>query len=421
MGQIKNIKLHIVTDIKKPNTSQIEIGTLPTTLPTTVTTFLRNMSGKYSSCEKESVSSAENHTYAVFMIIFLATSLCGNFIVISVVCLSKRFRERSTFYFVASLALSDTMIAAFQIPIRVSMKYHNMSFCFGLPVCYMRLMMDVVGNVASICNLLLISVDRFVAVTFPYRYPAYLSKSRSLVLIFLTWTLAVSWSIIGIIPWNPSSTIAIRRFCVNTNIKYYQASFLGIFIPAQTVMTVLLSKVFFIAVQQSRQIRKLAVSTPSPMTPENPNRTEHRRFSKRTTMVLELKATKSIFIVYIAFIIVWLPCTIIHMLQLFDQSFRMPPKLWKRIWFTFYDVLPVLLTCVNPFIYGFFNKQFCKALQYVRRKLMVKANLTDTYLSREQQTKRIGQTGGSPTIFGNPYAIGSKGRLKVVGVDIIPM
>lgn len=187
---------------------------------------------------------------------------------------------------------------------------------------------------------------------------------------------------------------------MNSNIPFYVASYLGIFIPALVAMTGLLSVIFVVAVKQIRQIRKLAASV-LPATPENQDRSRNRRLSRRTTMTKELKATKSIFIVYFAFVIVWFPNTILHMLIFYDPSF-VPTK---SIWYTFFDVLPVLNTCINPLIYSFFNKQFREALMYTWRKVLVSAHITDTYLSRDQQTDIVGRHGRESTTIGNPFAI----------------
>ena len=180
-------------------------------------------------------------------------------------------------------------------------------------------------------------------------------------------------------------------------------------------MSILLFHIFGIAMRQVRQIRKLTVAaTPTLNTPENPNRTRQRRFSKRTTMAKELKATNSIFIVYIAFIMVWLPNTVLHMLVFFQPTFHVT----KTMWYTFFDVLPVLNTCVNPLVYSFYNRQFRESLLYTWRKMLVRLRITDNYLSRDQQTKRTSNRVSADTI-GNPYAIDVKDRITLVRMDAV--
>ena len=135
----------------------------------------------------------------------------------------------------------------------------------------------------------------------------------------------------------------------------YLTSFLGIFTPALILMSGLLSVVLFVAVKQVRQIRKLTVvsTPPTLLTPQSTPRVQNRRLSKRSNVAHELKATKSIFIVYVAFIIVWLPNTVLHVIFMFTKNFKVP----KAIGYIFFDILPVVLTCVNPLIYSFYNSE----------------------------------------------------------------
>ena len=53
-------------------------------------------------------------------------------------------------------------MATFCVPFKISVKVHGSSFCLGLSACYVQIMTDAFTNVASILNLLLISLNRYV-------------------------------------------------------------------------------------------------------------------------------------------------------------------------------------------------------------------------------------------------------------------
>jgi len=377
-------------------------------------------------CTQSIDSSLENELYSAFMILVFLITVLGNIVVILAVLLSKKLRERTTFYFVASLALSDMMIALFQIPFRISMKYHDMYFCFDESVCFMRMIMDVIGNIASILNLLFISIDRFVAVTYPYRYAEYLSPKRCKIIILITWIFSISWSVLGIFRWhkyennsnNNVFSIKVSMFCINENRYFFVASFCGIFVPSLIAMTCTYIKILHIAFTQIQKIARTTTVTkmPSPMSTSTDDIRQYktkRRVSKGSSVLKELKATKSIATVYVAFCACWLPCTIFHLLLLFNSQFT----LTKTVWFVFIDILPVVNTSTNPIIYSFFNKEFRTALQYICRKVLVKTHVTDTYLSREQQTRRIAGVGTRTTTGSTPMSTVKNGKLTIVGED----
>ena len=60
------------------------------------------------------------------------------------------------------IACSDLLVTVFTVPFKILVKLHDLEFCLGLSACYLHILADVCGNVASILNLLLVSLDRYV-------------------------------------------------------------------------------------------------------------------------------------------------------------------------------------------------------------------------------------------------------------------
>ena len=76
--------------------------------------------------------------------------------------LEKTFKLPFHFFF-SFPACSDFMSAVFGIPFKISGKFNNNCFFHGIGACSLWMYTDAVGNVASILNLFLIAIDRYVS------------------------------------------------------------------------------------------------------------------------------------------------------------------------------------------------------------------------------------------------------------------
>ena len=116
---------------------------------------------------------------------------------------------------------------------------------------------------------------------------------------------------------------------------------------------------------------------------------------RKGSLHAEIKATKTVAIVYLAFCLCWLPSAIFIIITFFDDGYFMtlPKNTARAIWFTFVDILPMVNTMVNPIIYSFSNTQFRNAVQDVWRKFMGKASKRDSIFT--YTTERSGTRSGS--------------------------
>lgn len=336
--------------------------------------------------------------YSIFMVFLLLLNLLGNSIVLFAVLLSKRLTDRSTFYFVSSLACSDMIIAIFTVPFRVLIVLQGTAACLSVPLCYIFYLMTTFGNIASILNLFLVSTDRFVAVHMPYKYPRILSKGRAKKIICGAWITAAVWALLGTVRWAPATPDkpVFVNICAQDNNNYDLASFgfSAVVLLAMSVQYVNIIKVVL------RQIRQIEQNTPkfqhspdfqrSPIDnrrlsinmltntdqAHTPDLKQKSRWPLKSRLRREIKATKSIVLVFLAFCLCWLPGTIfIIILTFVDERFffKMNPTTSSILYFTFVDIFPIVSTMVNPIIYSFSNAQFRCSVDELWRKLMKKA------------------------------------------------
>ncbi|XP_069140391.1 probable G-protein coupled receptor No9 [Argopecten irradians] len=130
--------------------------------------------------------------------------LLGNSLVITAVIRNRKLRTITNIYIV-SLACADMLLAIFVLPFSAALEVLHF-WPFGQPFCTMWLAIDVLLCTASILNLCAISLDRFLAVTKPIRYPSLVSKKRGKILVMCVWILSFVISFPPLIGWNDERT-----------------------------------------------------------------------------------------------------------------------------------------------------------------------------------------------------------------------
>ncbi|XP_058808020.1 octopamine receptor Oamb isoform X2 [Phymastichus coffea] len=118
----------------------------------------------------------------------------GNILIIAAVYHSIKLRN-VTNLFIVSLACADLMVGVAVLPFSATMEVLKVSsdikvWIFGDIWCSMWLAVDVWMCTASILNLCAISLDRYLAVTRPIKYPTIMSPKRAKLLVAIVWVLS---------------------------------------------------------------------------------------------------------------------------------------------------------------------------------------------------------------------------------------
>ena len=100
--------------------------------------------------------------------LILVIILCGNTLTIMAIRCTRRLSNVMSNQFVMSLAISDLFVG-------LTLPYH-MAFYLSTKIgddketCILRFVLLVLGCTASICNLFIIAIDRFIAIVYPLHY-----------------------------------------------------------------------------------------------------------------------------------------------------------------------------------------------------------------------------------------------------------
>lgn len=116
----------------------------------------------------------------------LIVIVSGNVLTILAIAWARKLRSVVSNYFILNLAVSDLLVGA-------SLLYHQ-AFYMGhslnhnKAMCISRIVIIGLACGGSICNLIAIAIDRYIAIVHPLAYNAYATRKRVLIIIAIEWT-----------------------------------------------------------------------------------------------------------------------------------------------------------------------------------------------------------------------------------------
>uniref|UniRef100_A0A3Q3W0I1 D(1B) dopamine receptor n=1 Tax=Mola mola TaxID=94237 RepID=A0A3Q3W0I1_MOLML len=196
-------------------------------------------------------------------------TLLGNFTVCAAVFGYRHLRAKVTNIFIVSLAVSDLLVAVLVMPWKAVAEVAGF-WPFG-GFCKSWLACDIMCSTASILNLCVISVDRYWAISSPFRYKRSMNKKVASVMIGVTWTVSVVISFVPVqLNWHREEIghpavedLALHGenvdgSCDSSLSRTYaiSSSLISFYIPV-AIMIVTYTRIYRIAQMQIRMITSL--------------------------------------------------------------------------------------------------------------------------------------------------------------------
>ncbi|XP_054774116.2 allatostatin-A receptor-like [Lytechinus pictus] len=288
----------------------------------------------------------EWHWYLIIQAISGIVGIVGNLLVI-LVLFQRRSSGRSTDTLIGGLAWADFLTSIFIIPIpneqRIPATWFGDMYCKLIHTSYFLW----VSVNASTYILMAISIERFIAITYPIYFNRVLTKSRIQFVILIIWILSVLSSIFAFFVEfiDPTTNRCMFSFPSPESqviIGYYWF-FLRMVIP---MLTMLITQTL-IARELHRQSIRFKSDKDSSTT-------------KTVHLVARNRVLKMMFEVIIIYIICWAPNLIAYMGTV--MGFVPPSYLGSPLHHTL-TVLGFCNSCANPFIYTVRHPQFREALK----------------------------------------------------------
>lgn len=188
------------------------------------------------------------------LVVFAVFGVFGNILVILSVLFHHHWRS-ITHYFIANLAAADLLLSFTVLPFSATSEALG-RWVFGRLFCSVWAALDVLCCTASILSLCVISIDRYLAVSYPLHYPAMATGRRGLTAVAALWGLSAAISVGPLFGWrepDPEDETVCR---ITQEPGYALFSALGSFYIPLAIILAMYCRVYTVATRETMTIQR---------------------------------------------------------------------------------------------------------------------------------------------------------------------
>ncbi|XP_026884301.2 trace amine-associated receptor 13c-like [Electrophorus electricus] len=317
-----------------------------------ITEYQQNISVQYcfpdnNSCRKEVRAGPGN----LFLFSFLSCiSVCTVFLNLFVILSISHFKQlhTPTNLLILSLAVADLLMGLVVMPVN-TMQLRDSCWYLGKLACTLFLVINCISSSASLCNMVFIAVDTYIAVNDPLLYSTKVTVCKMSLFIILGWSCSLLYVLIYLYFNDHLLLSQIMSRCHGECILIIKSSIMTIdlvisFLCPCSVIFTLYSIIFTLARRHAKAVRSVLNSTSN----------RHRdKVSKSSNS----KAAKTLGIIVFVYLALWI---LFSLCSLSAENMTSLSLLW-----TVLTWLISINSSVNPLIYAIFYPWFRASAKYI--------------------------------------------------------
>ncbi|XP_070770284.1 trace amine-associated receptor 13c-like [Enoplosus armatus] len=247
---------------------------------------------------------------------------------------------------ILSLAVSDFIVGLLLMPVEILST--EACWFLGDLMCALYYFVEFIITSSSVGNMVLISIDRFLAICDPLLYTTRVTLDRTKVCVCLCWICSVLYNSLILKDFlrHPASQNSCYGECV-VFLNYITGivDFVFTFISPITVIIVLYMRVFVVAVSQARAMRSHITAVTL------------QRSGKVTAKKSEMKAARTLGVV----VVVFLTCLCPYYIHSFvgQNTLFGVTSVSLENWLFYFN------SCLNPLVYAFCYPWFLKSMKLI--------------------------------------------------------
>ncbi|XP_041643678.1 opsin 4xb [Cheilinus undulatus] len=365
---------------------------------------------------KVDVPDHAHYIVALFVFVIGVLGITGNALVMFAFYSNKKLRSLPN-YFIMNLAVSDFLMAFTQSPIFfINCLYKE--WAFGEMGCKMYAFCGALFGIASMINLLAISIDRYLVITKPLRAIHWSSKRRTTLAIILVWLYSLAWSLAPLVGWSSYIPEGLMTSCTWDYVTYTLANRSYTMMLCCFVFFIPLGVIFycylfmFLAIRKtSREVERLGTQV------------RKSTLIQQKSIKSEWKLAKIAFVVIVVYVLSWSPYACVTLISWSGHANILSP---------YSKAVPAIIakasTIYNPFIYAIIHNKYrmtlaekfpCLSfLSPTPRKECISSSISessfrDSIISRQSTASRthfISSSSNSPAMVLRDVEMESLGR-----------
>lgn len=282
--------------------------------------------------------------YTLFSSITVLTVALNLLVIISI----SHFRQlhTPTNLLLLSLATSDLLVGLLVMPVE-TVRFIETCWLLGDLLCALSYIVGFTLTSASVGNMVLISIDRYVAICYPLQYPSKVTRSRVEASVCMLWASSLLYN--GLILKDHLSQPNRYNSCygeclVVINYVPGAVDLIVTFVGPCSVIVVLYARVFVVAVSQARAMQTHITAVVGG---------SGNLCAKKS----EKKAARTLGVVILIFLISFCPY---YYPSIAGQDISNDASSWAIVsWLLYFN------SCLNPLIYTFFYPWFRKTIKFI--------------------------------------------------------